>query len=282
MGRAVVTAGSYARFLKLEHTLFSLPLLYAGAFLAARGLPDSRLLLLILVAGVAARTAALALNRLIDRAIDARNPRTRERELPAGRLRPSEAWALAVAGAAVYVAAAFAIAPICAWLSPAPLAVFVLYPYLKRFTPLAHFGVGLGLAAAPLGGFMAVRQSFQDPAPALLLGAFTLLWVAGFDVIYSTLDEGFDREAGLRSLPAALGRRRALGVSALLHILAFVPLAVLFWTELRSWVTLPFLAAAGVLLLLEQRKAEDVQLAFFQINAVLGFVVFGFVASGTL
>src|ERR1041384_8731593 len=134
--------GTYGRFIKVEHTLFSLPLLFSGAILAAGKLPSWKLSFLIILAGFGARTAAFALNRLIDRQIDAKNPRTSSRELPAGKMKIVEAWMVGLAGGVIYVLAAWKIAPICFYLSPLPLIAFVVYPYLKRFTPFAHFGVG--------------------------------------------------------------------------------------------------------------------------------------------
>jgi len=271
---------TWSRFVKLEHTIFSLPMLVAGGWLAADGFPGWRILGLIVLAGFGARVVALGLNRLIDRKIDAANPRTKIRELPRGTMSPVEGWGVVGAGLVVYLAAAALIAPICLLLSPVPLAVFVLYPYMKRFTPLAHFGVGLGLAVAPLGAWMAVRQSFDGCGPALLLGAFTLFWVAGFDIIYATDDIEFDRSAGLRSIPAVLGRDRALQISGLLHLLAFLLLASLFWWQLRTPLAGVLLAVTGILLLLEHRKGQAVETAFFRINAALGFVVLAFVWFG--
>src|SRR5688572_12725461 len=188
---------AYGRFVKVEHTLFSLPLLFSGAYLAAGQLPSGRLSFLIILAGFGARTTAFALNRIIDRQIDSRNPRTATRELPAGKMGLKEAWGVGLFGAAVYLYAAAAIAPICLYLSPVPIIVFAGYPYLKRFTAWAHLGIGLADALAPLGGWLAVNQSFSNVGPALWLGGFTFFWVSGFDVIYSTLDEKFDRESGI-------------------------------------------------------------------------------------
>lgn len=273
---------TYARFVKIEHTLFSLPMLFAGACLATRGFPGWRLLALIVLAGTGARIVALALNRIIDRAIDGRNPRTAIRELPRGSMSLREALLVTGAGLLLYLAAAWLIAPICALLSPIPLAIFVLYPTMKRFTPLAHLGVGAGLAVAPLGAWMAVRQGFAGCAPALWLGAFTLFWVAGFDVIYATQDEAFDRAAGLHSLPAWLGTERALAVAAFFHLVAFGALATLFWGWLRTPLAGVLLGVVGLLLALEHRRGQEVETAFFTINAWLGFVVLAFVLAGLL
>lgn len=268
------------RFVKIEHTLFSLPLIYSGAWLAARGWISLRLALLMLVAATGARTVALALNRIIDREIDKRNPRTAIRELPAGRMKLPEAVAVLLVGLVVYFGSAELIGRFCLIWSPLPLAVFVFYPYMKRFTPLAHFGVGLGLAMAPLAGWVAVTQSLQNIIPGFVLGFFAMLWVTGFDIIYATLDEEFDRRENLYSMPSRLGRAQALRISGYLHALAFVVLVYIFAVYIQSWIAAPFLGLAGVLLYLEHAKASDVELAFFKINIALGFVILAMVVVG--
>jgi 4-hydroxybenzoate polyprenyltransferase len=270
-------------FVKIEHTLFSLPLIYSGVFLASDGvIPPAGLLLLVLAAATGARTIAFALNRIIDRRIDRLNPRTAGRELPSGQMTLTEAIGVLAAGLLLYFGAAYLISDFCFRLSPLPLAVFVFYPTMKRYTPLAHFGVGLGLAMGPLGGWFAVSPSLENLLPPALLSAFTLFWVAGFDIIYSTLDEDFDRKESLHSFPSRFGRERALRYSAWFHVVAFVLLAMLFFVSPLSLVALPLLAATGFLLYLEQRKAEEVELAFFRINAVAGFCVFGMVLLGVV
>ena len=281
--------GVYASFVRFEHTLFSLPLILAGVF-STIGPPLSALRwLLIAVAAVGARTSAMALNRLIDRRLDALNPRTANRELPARRMKLGEGVTLLVASAAAYVLACAALGPWFLRVSPIPLAVFAGYPYLKRFTPLCHFGVGLALALAPLAGFAAAHPGLENPGPASWLAGFALTWVSGFDIIYATLDEEFDRAHGVHSLVAWLGRKRALQVSAVLHLIAF---ACLLKVAREVWGGEPLyspgapwalpalsllLATAGALLYLEQRWAEDVNLAFFKVNVYVGFVVLGIV-----
>lgn len=272
---------NYFSFVKIEHTLFSLPLVYAGVFLASRGaFPGWKPILLVLAAATGARTVAFALNRIIDRQIDARNPRTATRDLPAGRMSVLEAFGVTLVGLCVYFGSAYALSFFCLVMSPIPLVVFLVYPTMKRYTPMAHFGVGLALAMGPLGGWFAVSPSFDGlPTPALL-SLYTLLWVAGFDIIYATLDEEFDRKESLFSFPSSFGRVRALRYSALIHGAAFIVLAILFWQARLSSFALPFLLLTGYLLYLEQKKAEDVELAFFKINAVAGFSVLVMVLLG--
>jgi len=282
---------TYASFVRLEHTLFSLPLILAGVF-SARGpaLRPGRWAL-IAVAAVAARTAAMALNRLIDRRLDALNPRTRSRELPAGRMRALEAAVLLVASTAVYLTACAILGPWYLRVSVVPLAVFTIYPYLKRFTPLCHFGVGAALGLAPLAGFAAAHPGLESWRPSVALAVFALCWVSGFDIIYATLDEGFDREHGVHSMVAWLGRERALRVSWVLHILGAAAFAVavvlllgLAPARALEWTMVTGLLFGVVLALLyaEQRWAEDVNLAFFKTNVWVGFAVLATVLASRL
>jgi len=271
---------TYGNFVKVEHTLFSFPLILSGSFLAANGIPPIKLLILILLAGFGARTAALGLNRVIDREIDKRNPRTKMRELPSGKINLGEAFTIVGMGVLIYFISAYLICKLVFYLSPISLVVFTLYPYMKRFTYLCHFGVGLGLSLAPLGGWIAVKCSLSGIFPPILLSLFALFWVSGFDIIYATLDEEFDREGGVFSLVSSFGRDKALFISALLHILAFLVLSVLCFYQFKSFYATVFLFIIGFLLYMEHRKSHNVDLAFFRINAVLGFFVFFFILSG--
>ncbi len=273
----------YFSFVKIEHTLFSLPLIYSGVLLGTKGsTPSVKVLFLVLAAATGARTIAFSLNRIIDRHIDARNPRTSVRDLPAGRMSLSEALWVLIAGGLLYFGSAWYLSDFCFTLSPIPLAVFIIYPTMKRYTPLAHFGVGLGLAMGPLGGWFAVSPSIQNMTIPILLSLFTLFWVAGFDIIYSTLDEEFDRKENLYSFPSRFGRDKALQFSGVFHAVAFVLLAILFFYSILSLLALPLLVLTGILLFLEQKKASDVELAFFTINAVAGFSVFFMILVGEL
>lgn len=285
---AVERLRTYASFVRLEHTLFSLPLLLAGVFSAPGPALSWSRWALIAVAAVSARSSAMSMNRIIDRRIDAMNPRTQVRELPAGRMSLLEAWALLAFSTAVYLAACAALGRFFLQVAVVPLAVFALYPYLKRFTPFCHFGVGLALALAPLAGYAAGHPGLESPQVALALACFAFLWVSGFDIIYATLDESFDRSAGIRSLVAWLGRERALRVSAWLHVGAT---ASLLWVLVALMAPLPreqlalalpaalCFAAAAVLLAWEQRLAEHVDLAFFKINIWVGAAVLAMVLS---
>jgi 4-hydroxybenzoate polyprenyltransferase len=269
-------------FVKIEHTLFTLPLIYSGVLLGMQGTPSVRLLLLVLVSAVCARTAAFALNRIIDRDIDKKNPRTVIRELPSGRMSVGEGFAVLAAGCAVYFGSAWMISSFCLMLSPIPLIIFVVYPYMKRFTALAHFGVGLGMSMAPLGGYFAASPSFNNIEPAILLCLFTIFWGAGFDIIYATLDEDFDRRERLYSFVSRFGKEKALFWSSIFHVVAFVCLMLLFLTTIRTMYALPFLLLTGIMLWLEQRRSHNVELAFFRINAGLGFIVFAMIITGAI
>jgi 4-hydroxybenzoate polyprenyltransferase len=214
------------RFAKVEHSVFSLPLLFAGAYLGARGWPSLSVLALIALAAVGARTLGMAMNRIFDRRLDALNPRTAGRELPSGQMSLAAAAAVAIGGLALYLLACAALGPVCLRLSPIPAVPLIAYSLLKRFTSLCHFGIGLCLALAPLGAFVAVTGDTAVTAEVLLLAAFTFFWISGFDIIYALLDVESDRATGVHSLPAALGTGRAQIIAAAGHVVA---VAALIW-----------------------------------------------------
>jgi 4-hydroxybenzoate polyprenyltransferase len=215
------TTRKFCRFTKIEHSVFSLPLIFAGAWLGAgRAWPGAEKLLLLALAGVGARMLGMSMNRILDRHIDAQNPRTRNRELPSGELSLRFALGVAGLGFTAYELACFLLGPLVLLLSPLPALVLVGYSLLKRFTPLCHYGIGLVLGLAPLGAYVAVKESLDVGADALWLSAFALLWMSGFDIIYALLDLSFDRASGVRSVPAALGSRGAQVVAGLTHAAA--------------------------------------------------------------
>jgi len=270
-------AGHLLAMIKFSHTVFALPLALTGMVLAARGLPDLGTLFWIVGAMVGARTAAMAWNRIADAAIDARNPRTADRHLPAGTVRPAEAWVLTLAGVALLELSAWALNPLCLALSPLALLVLFLYPYAKRFTALCHYLLGLALAAAPLGAWVAVTGQWSWRI--VPLGVAVLLWVAGFDVLYALQDEAFDRAEGLHSVPQRRGRGSALKLAARLHTLVVALLVLQIPLFGLGFWYVSGVAAVAVLLLYEHalvtpRDLSRLDAAFFSMNGIISVVVF--------
>ncbi len=262
-----------AEMIKLQHTVFALPFAVIAMVTAAgAGWPSPRQWWWVFVAMVAARTAAMTFNRIADEKIDAENPRTRSRALPAGRLSRRFAIGVTVVSAAVFVMAAGALNRLCLLLSPVALAWVLGYSLTKRFTAASHLWLGLGLGIAPVGAWLAVTGRFA--VPPFVLAAAVTLWVAGFDVIYSLQDEAFDRARGLHSLPAVLGGARALAVARVLHLLAvagFAAFAALAGGGAWRWAAV---GAAAALLVWQHRlvRPDDlsrVDAAFFTANGLL-------------
>ncbi len=270
----------YLRLVAFHHSIFALPFALQGAWLAARGVPPVRTLALVVVCAVAARTAAMAFNRLVDAGCDARNPRTADRELPAGRLDAARVGALVVASSVVFVAAAFALGPLCGKLSFAVLAVLLGYSFTKRVTFLSHVFLGLSLGLAPLGAWLAVRGQLDgDLALPLVLAGAVLTWVAGFDLIYSCQDAEFDARAGLHSVPARFGIGAALRLARALHVATVLLLLFLWQRAELSWAFLAAIVLSALLLAWEHRlvRADDlsrVDMAFFTLNGWIGVGLF--------
>lgn len=268
-------SGSLARrlanFVKVEHTLFSLPLLFAGAWIGAGNrMPSVRTLLLVALAGLGARALGMAMNRILDRRIDLLNPRTAGRELPSGRMTPVQGWFVAGLGLLVYGFACVALGPVCLRLSPIPAVLLIGYSLLKRFTALCHFGIGLSLALGPLGAFVAVTGRVDADPAVLVLAAFTFFWISGFDIIYALQDLESDRRNKVHSLPAALGSRGAQAVAALVHALAAV-LAVALWRLTGGgWVAaLPLAVALGAFVAAYHPRLP-LPVRFFPVSAIAG------------
>ena len=265
---------------KFSHSIFALPFALSAAWLASGGLPDSRVLLLILLCTVAARTAAMAFNRLVDRRIDGLNPRTQNRELVSGEVSVFNATLGVLISAAIFIAGAFALNPLSGWLSIPVLAVLLGYSFTKRVTWLAHLVLGLALGLAPLGAWLAVTGDFEKGiASPLLLALAVMTWVAGFDLIYSCQDADFDRKQSLHSVPARFGIERALRWSIWLHIVT--ALALVAFGAVASLGGLYWLALALVLGLLTWQhrlvSANDlsrVDMAFFSLNGWVGVLLF--------
>jgi 4-hydroxybenzoate polyprenyltransferase len=256
-------------FTKIEHTIFSIPLLFAGAWLGAGGLPPLRILLLIVLVGVGARTFGMAVNRIMDRDIDAENPRTKNRELPSGKLTLTQGIAVALAGVALYFTGCLLLGPTVLKLSLVPLVPLTLYSLLKRFTPLCHYGIGVCLAAAPLGAFVAVTDSMAFTPEVVLLALFTFCWISGFDIIYALMDIDFDRERNIRSIPASLGPAGAQLVAAVTHLIAFATL-VLLWASTGGALSFAALLVSAGAFGAAYLQAIPVHVRFFPISAIAG------------
>jgi 4-hydroxybenzoate polyprenyltransferase len=259
--------------IKIGHSVLALPFAFMGALLAARGWPDGRTIFFILVAMVGARSAAMAFNRLVDARIDAANPRTADRALPAGRLSRRATLLFTLASAALFTGAAAQLNRVCFLLSPLALVVILGYSLTKRFTSASHLVLGLSLGLAPLGGWLAVRGDL-GLAVVILAGA-VLFWVAGFDILYALQDEDFDRRAGLFSLPARVGPIWSRRLSALCHLTAVLGFGLTGWLAGLGFIYGAAVVLAALIMLLQHlrlRSREPRQLppAFFTLNGLVG------------
>src|SRR5579864_3143125 len=271
--------------IKWEHSVFALPFALCGAMLAAGGFPTWHQLLWIVIAMVGARSAAMAFNRLADASIDAANPRTRARALPAGHLTPFFVGSFVVVSSGIFVLAASQLNRLALWLSPVALAVLLLYSYTKRFTRWSHLVLGFALGIAPAAAWIAVRGSLDWRI--LLLTAAVTFWVAGFDVLYACQDFDFDRNAGLHSLPRYLGIRRALWVARAFHMVMLVLLVSLLWSFGLGKLAIAGVAVVAALLAYEHSLVSPDDLsrlnaAFFTMNGVISVLFFFFVAGDLL
>src|SRR6267142_6836979 len=278
-GESLITR--YVNFVKLPHTIFALPFALLGVIVASYKQPVTwRVAVLVIVAFTAARFVAMGFNRIADRRLDARNPRTQGRELPTGRLTISQAWAAVVAAMVVFLYCAWALNPLCAALAPVALIWIATYSYTKRFTDWSHLWRGGALAIAPVGGYVAVTGAWSDPPWLLLVIAFAVAcWVAGFDIFYALQDEVFDRTEGLRSLVVRLGQGWAIIIAKLLHGAAIAALIVF---GQGAGLGLPYFAGVVIAILVigwEHRQVSPGDLsklnaAFFTANGIVSIVVF--------
>jgi 4-hydroxybenzoate polyprenyltransferase len=275
----------FASLVKLEHTVFALPFAYIGAFLAVDGVPAASDLLWISVAMVGARSLAMAVNRLVDAGIDARNPRTAGRELPRGELATWHVVLFCLASLGLFLVAVYQLAPIVRWLWPIPVIAFVLYPYLKRVTWLSHAWLGAVDGLAPLGAWAAITNSL--PWEAWALGGAVAFWVAGFDLLYALFDLEVDRVQGLHSFPVRFGVPATFTASRTCHVLTVgclvvaglgLPIGVLYWIGVG--------AVAGLLAyehsLVSPSDLRRLDMAFFTLNGVISVTFFVFVLADVL
>lgn len=278
----------YASLVRLSHTIFGLPFTLASGVLAHRaslaGLGDGDGMTLvelvwIVLAFTGARTAAMGFNRIVDRRIDAENPRTRERELPAGKISLRAAWVLTLLAAALFVGASAALGPVALAFSPLCLVIVCGYSLFKRFSSAAHLVLGVALALGPAGAWVAVTGGLEGFAVPAIMMVAVATWVAGFDVIYSLQDVGFDREAKLHSIPVALGVRGALIVSALLHVVTVAAMIALHLLAGLGWPHLLGLGAVAAILFYEHwivrpNDLSRIDKAFFDLNGWISIAYF--------
>ena len=289
----------WASFVKFSHTVFALPFALASMMLAARdqrGWPGWRVFVLVLVAMVSGRTCAMAFNRIVDRRFDALNPRTAGRHLPAGAISMTSAVSLCLVSGAGLVAASWALNPLCFALSPVALFFICFYSLTKRFTDFTHVWLGIALAIAPVGAWLAVKGGVEflpmidgklklshSAFVPLVLALSVLLWLFGFDIIYATQDYEFDRRQGLRSLVVRWGPKNALGVAFIAHLLLWILLAIfgaLAAFRLAYWLGLMVIGALLLAehLLARRRDTRSVNVAFFKLNGTISTLFLGLVA----
>lgn len=276
---AIQKTALYLELVKFSHTVFALPFALMGAILAARGIPEPSTLLWITAAMVGARSGAMAINRLADQEFDARNPRTQERALPRGLVKRGEVILFTLGSFALFLFAASRLNPLCLKLAPLAMTVLILYSYTKRFTFLSHLMLGLALAIAPLGAWIAVTGEIA--AVPVILGIAVLCWVAGFDILYAMADIDFDRAAGLHSIPARFGIPAAMTMSRSFHAATLILLFLLIvLSDLRSFYLAGVLLATGLLvyehLLLHRYGLKRLDAAFFTANGLLSISLFAF------
>ncbi len=255
-------------FTKVEHTIFSLPLIFAGIALAK----SSYLIFdifLICLAAIGARIFGMSLNRIFDRHIDKKNPRTSMREIPSGRLTVFQGFYISFFGLILYLSSCYFLGDLAFKLCLFPLIPLIFYSLLKRFTYLCHFGIGLVLSLAPLCAYIAVSNTLYLPSNIIYLGLFSFFWMSGFDVIYSLSDEAFDKSNNVYSLPSSIGYKKAQFVAAILHIIAFSFL-VLLWVNLGGLLSFVFLIFSGITFSLAYKQSIPLNVRFFPLSAIAG------------
>ena len=276
----MMTFQTFSRFTKIEHTIFSLPLIFSGAYLGAgRHLPALATLALLILAATGGRVLGMSMNRILDRKIDALNARTRQRELPSGSLALHHAWLIAASGLAIYLGACALLGWRILALSPVPAFFLLGYSLLKRFTCFCHYGIGLVLGMAPLAAHVAVRGDVTVGLDIVLLSGFVFCWMSGYDIIYALQDEAFDRNHGVHSIPGRFGGATAQWVAGMTHLTALLLLvAFALVCAGKPWVWAPVACCAGALCL-SHLPWLPLPVRFFPLSAVAGIagslVVYG-------
>jgi len=273
------------RMIKIEHSVFALPFALASAFLAANGIPETRLLVLILIAMISARSSAMAFNRYLDAGIDEKNPRTRIRSIPAGKLSRTYVLGFTIFTVIIFETTCFFINPLTFKLSPVIILVLLGYSVTKRFTSMCHFVLGIALGLAPVGAWVAIRESLEFTP--FLLGTAVVFWTAGFDIIYSCQDFSFDKKEGLHSIPVLFGVSNSLSLARTMHILTLIIL-VNFGTTLQlSMIYWVGLILVSLTLLYEHYLVRGgdlskVNMAFFTMNGIVSLIFGGMTIAAVL
>jgi len=269
---------NYTQLIKVEHTIFALPFALTSALIAADGFPSFYQIFWITVALFGGRTSAMSLNRLIDAAIDAMNPRTKDRHIPSGRVKRIEAFIIAIAGFCLMVFSAYKLNPLAFKLSPIAILILSIYSFTKRFTWACHLVLGIAVSLAPLGAWIAVKGSAN--LSAFILSLSVALWVAGFDIVYALQDVDFDKEFGIYSIPARLGIKNALLLSRVFHIITFLGLILVGLMEhlnlvyfIGLFIVAYFMAREHFLIAKDRSKIDY---AFFNLNGYISLTVFIF------
>lgn len=269
----------YLRMIKIEHSVFALPFAFASAMLAAQGIPSLYQIFWITLALVSARAAAFGLNRIIDRRIDALNPRTANREIPSGKIKVSEALIFTLICLGVFVYSAWMLNPLCFKLSPVAIAVLFIYSYTKRFTWACHFVLGLALSLAPLGAWIAIRGTFDWEIVPMVVAV--IFWLAGFDTLYALWDVEFDKKYGIYSIPKIFGIKRAIYLARFFHVIAWgflVLTGFIFKLNILYWLGMVLVAYLFIKehSLVKPEDLSKLNFAFFNMNGYISLTVFLF------
>ena len=266
--------------IKIQHTIFALPFAIMSAFIAAKGLPQTEKIIWIVVCMVGARSAAMAFNRVLDARFDAKNPRTQDRALPAGRVDIRSYWLFLIVSSAIFIFAANMLNSLAFYLSPVALLIVFFYSFTKRFTAYSHFWLGLAIAISPVGAWFAIRVEISFSS--LILGAAVIFWLVGFDILYSCMDVEFDRSSGLKSIPQKFGIENALRIAFASHgvMVLFLLGLLLFVGQLGVLYSIGVVVVAILLFyehsLVRPDDLSRINIAFFNINGIisLGLMVF--------
>ncbi|MCX7988317.1 MAG: putative 4-hydroxybenzoate polyprenyltransferase [Thermodesulfovibrio sp.] len=275
----------YLRMIKIEHSVFALPFAFAAAMLAAQGIPNLKQIFWITIAMVTARASAFGFNRIIDRKIDALNPRTSNREIPSGKIKLWEAILFTMICLTIFVYSAWMLNPLCLKLSPLAILILFVYSYTKRFTWTCHLFLGIALALAPLGAWIAIKGSFDWKIIPLVITV--IFWLAGFDTLYALWDVEFDKKFGIYSIPKVFGVKKAINIARFFHLIAFCFLIItgfIFKLNLFYWIGMIFVAFLFIRehSLIKPHDLSKLNIAFFNMNGYISLTVFVFVAFSLL